>query len=185
MVKLDIVSKSFAKGSPIVRYWDFRRNAIFMTIKIHSSFKQTPSEFNIFENSPVLDKHIWKHEINNFQEFFEGTSIQPPETEGLLLLKSDGKKSWKRHFFVLRSSGLYYCPKGKSRNSRDLQCLMNMQNNQVYTCTDWKRKYKAPTNYGFAIKVINCFISFFFLSISFQDQMFFIYVYCLLPYTLL
>uniref|UniRef100_A0A915BIG9 Abnormal cell migration protein 10 n=2 Tax=Parascaris univalens TaxID=6257 RepID=A0A915BIG9_PARUN len=119
------------------------------------SFMERPEEYLLSERSidllargapsPETKRHIVK-------EFFENDNVQPPEIEGWLMLKADGKKSWKKHFFVLRPSGLYYCSKGKSRNSKDLQCLMNMQTNQAYTCTEWRRKYKAPTNFGFAIK---------------------------------
>ena len=38
-----------------------------------------------------------------------------PDLEGMMYLKSEGKKAWKKFFFVLRASGLYYNPKGKGK----------------------------------------------------------------------
>ncbi|CAG9530846.1 unnamed protein product [Cercopithifilaria johnstoni] len=132
------------------------QNKLYFTRRLDKySFLDRPEEFLVTQKnidtlmhgppSPNTKRHV-------IREFFDGDNVQPPEKEGWLFLKSDGKKSWKKYFFVLRLSGLYYCPKGKSRNSKDLQCLMNMQTNQVYTAIDWKKKYKAPSNYGFAIK---------------------------------
>ena len=49
------------------------------------------------------------------QEFFSETITRVPEVEGHLYLKSEGKKAWKRFYFVLRASGVYYNPKGKGK----------------------------------------------------------------------
>ncbi|VDP39373.1 unnamed protein product [Soboliphyme baturini] len=87
------------------------------------------------------------------KDFFAPSQIQPPETEGVLYLKSDGKKSWRKHYFVLRSSGLYYIPKGKSKAPKDLTCLMQLDMVNVYTAVNWQKKFKAPTEFGFALKV--------------------------------
>ncbi|XP_075747832.1 ras-associated and pleckstrin homology domains-containing protein 1-like isoform X2 [Rhipicephalus microplus] len=88
--------------------------------------------------------------LSLIDEFFGSSRV--PEVEGLLYLKSDGKKVWKKHFCLLRASGLYYCPKGKSKLPKDLVCLTTFEMNNIYVGFGWKKKYKAPTDYGFAIK---------------------------------
>ncbi|XP_055895083.1 uncharacterized protein LOC106060612 isoform X4 [Biomphalaria glabrata] len=87
------------------------------------------------------------------QEFFSPDSVCVPSMEGLLFLKSDGKKAWKKFFFVLRASGLYYNPKGKtSKNPKDLLCLVQFDYVEVYRGLGWKKKYHAPTDFCFALK---------------------------------
>ncbi|XP_015173825.1 PREDICTED: ras-associated and pleckstrin homology domains-containing protein 1-like isoform X1 [Polistes dominula] len=86
------------------------------------------------------------------EEFFTSINVGVPEVEGPLYLKSDSKKGWKKYHFILRASGLYYWPKEKARTARDLVCLATFDVNQVYYGVGWKKKYKAPTDFCFAIK---------------------------------
>ncbi|XP_065522681.1 amyloid beta A4 precursor protein-binding family B member 1-interacting protein [Lathamus discolor] len=86
------------------------------------------------------------------EESFCGTSVVVPELEGALYLKEDGKKSWKRRYFLLRASGIYYVPKGKTKTSRDLACFIQFENMNVYYGSQHKAKYKAPTDHCFVLK---------------------------------
>uniref|UniRef100_A0A1I7WZQ0 PH domain-containing protein n=1 Tax=Heterorhabditis bacteriophora TaxID=37862 RepID=A0A1I7WZQ0_HETBA len=77
-------------------------------------------------------------------EFFSRETVAPPELEGFLYLKSDGRKNWKKHFFVLRPSGLYYSPKGRNNLYSFLFDLRsNYQNNSI------SKKYSYSTNIEF------------------------------------
>lgn len=49
------------------------------------------------------------------QENFEGPAVIVPDLEGVLFLKEDGKKIWRPRYFLLRASGIYFVPKGKSK----------------------------------------------------------------------
>jgi hypothetical protein len=57
-----------------------------------------------------LEKYTFFRTINPDDEF-----LQTPDTEGNIYLKEKSRKSWKKFFCVLRSSGLYFVPKGKSK----------------------------------------------------------------------
>uniref|UniRef100_A0A3Q3W7V3 Uncharacterized protein n=1 Tax=Mola mola TaxID=94237 RepID=A0A3Q3W7V3_MOLML len=86
------------------------------------------------------------------EECFCGGSVSVPEIEGVLWLKEDGKKSWKKRYFLLRASGIYYVPKGKAKASRDLVCFLQLDHVNVYYGQDYRSKYKAPTDYCMALK---------------------------------
>ncbi|XP_072337530.1 ras-associated and pleckstrin homology domains-containing protein 1-like isoform X1 [Scyliorhinus torazame] len=100
------------------------------------------------ENSEMGDRN--KEAL--LEEFFCGSSVTVPEIEGLLWLKEDGKKSWKKRYFLLRASGIYYVPKGKTKTSRDLACFIQLDHMNVYYGQDYRSKYKAPTDYCCALK---------------------------------
>lgn len=76
----------------------------------------------------VLTLSLFPNHCVYRQECFCGSSVTVPEIEGVLWLKEDGKKSWKKRYFLLRASGIYYVPKGKAKvcyfKAISLNCLL-------------------------------------------------------------
>ncbi|XP_031566231.1 amyloid beta A4 precursor protein-binding family B member 1-interacting protein-like isoform X2 [Actinia tenebrosa] len=86
------------------------------------------------------------------EEYFQRDTMRLPELDGVLYFK-EGKKSWKKHYFVLRASGIYYTPKGKTKSSKDLTCLVKFEYVSLYTGgAQFKKKFKAPTEHCFILK---------------------------------
>lgn len=126
---------------------------------ITSSTSFTGSEYDTLKASSFScgDTYGTGSSIRNelISDFFRSpSSCSPrvPDIEGNLYLRSEGKKVWKKYFFTLRSSGLYYCLKGKPKSTKDLVCLTTFDLNCLYFGFGWKKKYKAPNEYCFAIK---------------------------------
>ncbi|XP_035489443.1 amyloid beta A4 precursor protein-binding family B member 1-interacting protein isoform X2 [Scophthalmus maximus] len=86
------------------------------------------------------------------KEHFESSTLVVPDLEGMLFMKEDGKKVWKPRFFVLRASGIYYVPKGKTKSSSDLARFVHFEKVDIYTADNYKQKYRAPTDFCFLLK---------------------------------
>ncbi|XP_016324366.1 growth factor receptor-bound protein 14 isoform X1 [Sinocyclocheilus anshuiensis] len=84
------------------------------------------------------------------QTFLSSSSC--PEIHGFLHAKEHGRKSWKKFYFVLRRSGLYFSNKGTSKEPRHLQLIAEFSDSDVYTLLSAKKVYGAPTDYGFCVK---------------------------------
>ncbi|EEB15942.1 conserved hypothetical protein [Pediculus humanus corporis] len=123
-------------------------------------FNERPDKYQLFSNpetyllssTDILCDYDDHSRAMLLEEFFSATSNTVPEISGPLYLKSESKKGWKKFHFVLRASGLYYYPKEKSKSSKDLVCLTSFDINEVYFGVGWKKKFKSPTDYCFAIK---------------------------------
>ncbi|XP_076600661.1 amyloid beta A4 precursor protein-binding family B member 1-interacting protein-like [Chaetodon auriga] len=125
-------------------------------------FVLRPQKYVMFTDPQLF--YMWKKktacssEINEnakqllLKEHFGGSALIVPDLEGSLYLKEDGKRVWKPRYFVLRASGMYYVPKGKTKSSSDLACFVRFEQVNIYTTTNYKQRYRAPTNFCFVLK---------------------------------
>ncbi|KAG6934257.1 amyloid beta precursor protein binding family B member 1 interacting protein, partial [Chelydra serpentina] len=132
---------------------DSENKVLFLEKKEKYAVFKNPQNFYLANKGKNEGKEMnEKNKEFLLEESFCGTSVIVPELEGALYLKEDGKKSWKRRYFLLRASGIYYVPKGKTKTSRDLACFIQFENLNIYYGTQYKLKYKAPTDYCFVLK---------------------------------
>ncbi|CAF1554718.1 unnamed protein product, partial [Adineta ricciae] len=106
-------------------------------------FTKRPEKYSLFRATTSLLG-------NNDTTMIYDELLKTPDIEGVIHLKEKSRKSWKKHFCVLRSSGLYFVPKGKSK--KDLVCLAKFENIELFFGLGWKKKFKSPSDYCFALK---------------------------------
>ncbi|XP_041421783.1 amyloid beta A4 precursor protein-binding family B member 1-interacting protein-like isoform X2 [Xenopus laevis] len=118
----------------------------------YAVFKNPQNFYMARKGSADIKDMNEKNKVSLLEQSFCGASVIVPELEAALYLKEDGKKSWKKRYFLLRASGIYYVPKGKTKTSRDLACFVQFDNVNVYYGTQYRMKYKAPTDHCFVLK---------------------------------
>ncbi|XP_078501788.1 growth factor receptor-bound protein 7 isoform X1 [Lissotriton helveticus] len=124
-------------------------------------FRKNFTKYEMFKSSPhalfpesmvagCLDANKGMSHSELIQNFLNSGSC--PEIQGFLHLKEIGRKVWKRFYFFLRRSGLYYSTKGTSKDPRHLQYFADVSESTAYLVTQGKKLYSAPTEFGFCLK---------------------------------
>ncbi|CAF1119760.1 unnamed protein product [Didymodactylos carnosus] len=115
--------------------------------KWKKTMKNNKTNENNNNNNTIQDTFLLTDYISS-----SSSTIQiPDDIESMMYMKEKSRKIWKKYSCVLRQSGIYYIPKGKTK--KDLVCLVKLDSNeQLYYGINWIEKYKAPTEYGFALK---------------------------------
>ena len=117
-------------------------------------FMERPEKFDIFQRPQEYFTSGGAGDIQQcskqelFDKYFSdiGTSESAPlEVSGSVWVKTGAKKSWSKHFCVLKSGGLY----SSTKKSGDLVCVATFDVNQVYYGVDW---HKALSQFCFAVK---------------------------------
>ncbi|XP_060786110.1 growth factor receptor-bound protein 14 isoform X2 [Neoarius graeffei] len=121
-------------------------------IEDHESVLEVQSNWGMDSDSRLyFRKNYAKYEFFKKPLTFLNSSTCP-EIHGFLYSKEQGRKSWKKFYFVLRRSGLYFSNKGTSKEPRHLQFVAEFCDSDVYTLLSARKTHGAPTDYGFCIK---------------------------------
>ncbi|XP_068101728.1 growth factor receptor-bound protein 14 isoform X2 [Hyperolius riggenbachi] len=133
--------------------WDMEEDCRFCVRKYYAKYEFFRNPESYFPDLMLSDCS----EINGTTKSMDtikmllSTSTYP-EIHSYLHMTEKGKKSWKKQFFILRRSGLYYSTKGTSKDPRHLQFFCDFTQSNVYMLLSAKKSYGAPTDYGFSLK---------------------------------
>uniref|UniRef100_A0A8C5RRN9 PH domain-containing protein n=2 Tax=Laticauda laticaudata TaxID=8630 RepID=A0A8C5RRN9_LATLA len=142
-----------------------------MIVEVHSKwgieegnkfyFRKNYAKYEFFKNPEVFfPDHLvsLSNESNGtmnhaqiLQMFLSSTAY--PEIHGYLHFKEQGKKTWKKMYFLLRRSGLYFSTKGTSKEPRHLQLFSEFSSSDVYVSLRGKKISGVPATFGFCFKV--------------------------------
>jgi hypothetical protein len=129
---------------------DFRKYELF-----HNPTQFFPPNMldvkNLKDDAPDLLTSKAERQKNLLLKNLCGDPKQMPDIQGHLVVK-EGKKSWKKHFFILRPSGLYYSSKGTSKDPRHLVAFCELNDLNIYIANNAKKTLNAPNNYCFVLK---------------------------------
>ena len=115
-------------------------------------FMERPEKFDIFQRPQEYfgpDCSGGKEELFD-KHFSTSTSHDeaPLEVSGNVWIKFGAKKSWTKHFCILKSTGVYW----SNKKASDMVCLATLDVNHVYYGVNWRQEHKSPTDFCFAIK---------------------------------
>ncbi|XP_077978946.1 growth factor receptor-bound protein 14-like [Glandiceps talaboti] len=131
-------------------------------------FRKNFLKYQLFENpSQFFPSHmaINKDELEGladdveeakkilFERLFLNTD-RIPDIEGHLQGKEAHKRGWKKSFFLLRGSGVYFSTKGTSKEARHLQCFSPFTGVNVYHAINGKKHFGAPSDSVFCLKPV-------------------------------
>ncbi|ELU15451.1 hypothetical protein CAPTEDRAFT_176380 [Capitella teleta] len=145
---LSSVQKNWANsdGNKFMFRRDFCKYEVF--VNPNQFFPPTMMDVHVPDDDSLLSR-TERYKNLLLQNMFCGECM--PDIQGFMQMK-EGKKSWKKHFFVLRSSGLYYSSKGTSKDPQHLVLFSHLNDVDLYHVTNPKKHYAAPRNVCLCLK---------------------------------
>nr|XP_006815414.1 PREDICTED: growth factor receptor-bound protein 14-like [Saccoglossus kowalevskii] len=147
----------------IYQTWDENSNNRFIFRKNFLKYQLFENPSNFFPSHMIDSKEECETPLTEdaeqakkilLERLFTNTE-RIPEMHGFLHCKDGNKRSWKKLFFMLRASGLYYSTKGSSKESKHLHCFSQFTGVHAYTAVNGRKHFGAPNDNVFCLKPVH------------------------------